>query len=85
MPKYAIDNDPGADGFIIEVSGLPAGTNATISVSAFNSLGTGPVTALPLTTPPATVVIPGAPTVKADDATAQAVPPQTPAAGGESS
>jgi hypothetical protein len=72
MPKFELTVDPTVQSYEIEIAGLPAGTNATLSVTAVTSAGAGPAAELPLTVAAAAPVIPGAPVIVAvADDTAQ--------------
>ncbi len=61
--QFELTVDPTAISYLIDIEGLPPGTNATIAVSETNAEGTGPATTLPLTVAAAPVSAPGAPVI----------------------
>jgi len=46
--QFELTSDPNAVSYLIEIDGLPPGTNATLSVSETTAAGTGPKATLPL-------------------------------------
>lgn len=65
--KFRFEADPDAESYEIEVTGLPQGTQAQLSVSATSPAGTGPQGSVALSVPARIPAVPGAPSIVSQD------------------